>query len=119
MINFAGGVGKAGANVIGFEIRIIRQNFVRRHATGEHLQHISDADAHAANTRPSGTLFRADSDTREEIIHSDSVSQLARRAPAEVGALFLFRRFLLRIADIFLGFGAQQEQEIAVFGVFR
>jgi len=34
-----------------FQIRVVVKNLLPRHATGEKLQHKTDADAHAANTR--------------------------------------------------------------------
>ena len=67
MIHAPRRIQQAGRNVVGFEIRIIRQNVVVRGARREQLEDINDAHAQSANARSAATLFGADRNALEEV----------------------------------------------------
>ena len=71
MIEVAGGVGEAGADVPGFKVGKIGEDFLRRGPIGEHVEHIFDADAHPADAWASATLAGIDGDA----IHAASVAR--------------------------------------------
>jgi hypothetical protein len=47
---------KAGGDIVGFQVGILRKNLFPRLTGGEQLQHVDNADAHASNTGPPTTF---------------------------------------------------------------
>ena len=66
MINLGGSVFKAGANVFGFEVRIILKNFCFGGAAGQHVENVFDANTHTTNAGTTTALARIGSDAIEK-----------------------------------------------------
>lgn len=62
MIQLLRGVFEAGADIIGLEVGIILKDLSFRHASGQQIEHILDADAHAPDARPPAALVGVESD---------------------------------------------------------
>jgi hypothetical protein len=67
MIELTGRVEQAGGNVVRFEIRIFREDLLRRLPRGEKLEHVDDADPNPANAGTSPTLLGINRDSGQEI----------------------------------------------------
>lgn len=66
MIHAATGEAQARRDIGGLEIRQLLNDLRRRHPGGQEIEHIDDADAHAADARTSSALLRIDGDTSHE-----------------------------------------------------
>lgn len=66
MIELTGRVKKARTDVVRLEVRILSEDFRRRLARGEQLEHVDDADTHSSDTRTPATLLRVDRDSSQK-----------------------------------------------------
>ena len=62
MIKIARGVGDAGTDVFGLQIREVGEDLFLCRASGKHVQHVLDANPHPADARPPAALVRIESD---------------------------------------------------------
>jgi hypothetical protein len=67
VIELTGRVEQAGGNIVGFEIRIVREDVLRRLSGGEKLEHVDDADPNPTNAGASPALFRIDRDSGQQL----------------------------------------------------
>jgi len=65
VIQIARGVSNTSADVLDLEIGVVGEDFLFGHTRGKHVQHILDADSHAADARSSTTLVGIDGDALE------------------------------------------------------
>ena len=63
MIEVPGGIGETSANVCRFKVGKVVQDFRFGCATGEHIEHIHNPNAHPANTGTPATLLWIDGNT--------------------------------------------------------
>jgi hypothetical protein len=64
MLTDTGGVLVSGAEVLGFEFRVVVDNLLFGHPRGQPVQDVPNRDAKAANARLARTFPRLDGDTR-------------------------------------------------------
>jgi hypothetical protein len=62
VVEVARGVGQAGADIFRFQVRIVREDFLSRGTTGQHVEDVFNTDTHSADTRASAALLRVDRD---------------------------------------------------------
>ena len=67
MIALARSVLKHGGDVVGFKIRIVRDDFVATGTGSKQIQHVTHADAHATNARATTALLRVERDAVQEV----------------------------------------------------
>ena len=83
VIGLPGRVGKRRLDVIWFYVRKILQNFLVRHALGQHPENVRDADAHPPNARPPAALARLDCDAFEKLHAPRILQRFACNKPAK------------------------------------
>ncbi len=74
VIKIARGIRDAGANVAGLEIRKVSQDFLLSRATGEHVEHVLDANTHPPDAGAPATLVGIDGDS-VELVHGVAQSK--------------------------------------------
>ena len=77
---------QGGLQVGGFEVGHLGQNLLGGEASGEELEHVGHADAHAANARPAATLARVSGDARELGFHGTKILGVSVAAAASGAA---------------------------------
>jgi hypothetical protein len=70
MVQSAGGILKAGGDIVTFEIRIISEDISDRLARSEQLKHVCHAYPHAANAWAAASLLRINCDSLKKLIHT-------------------------------------------------
>jgi hypothetical protein len=57
MVRFFSCVGKTGADILGFKIRIVREDLGLAEAGGQQIKNILNPDTHAPNAGPAAALL--------------------------------------------------------------
>ncbi len=89
MVQLTGGISEAGPNILGLQIRKIRQNRIRALPRRQHVEHIFDANTHPPNARLSTALIGIKGNAIE-LAHADHdrtrirVPQAHRPASAQI-----------------------------------
>lgn len=80
----SGGVLEARVNVRRLQTGEVLEDFIFRHAGGEHFEHVLHTDAHPADARAPAAFARFDGDTVEEW-HAFRVAKFGRETRALAG----------------------------------
>ena len=67
VVVLGGGVLEAGGDILGLKVGEVAEDFLFGDARGEHLEHILDADPHAADARAAAALSGLDGNAVEEV----------------------------------------------------
>jgi len=70
MVDFPGGVLKAGQQVIRLQVRKFLDDLGRSHSGGEQVEHVANADAHSTDAGSPAALLRIQSNPRSQIGHA-------------------------------------------------
>ncbi len=81
MIGFGSGVFQTGSDVVGFQIRIVFEDFSFGHSGGQQIKHVLHADAHPADAGTASTLVRVEGDA---FIHAGRIDGFWRRVKSGV-----------------------------------
>ena len=94
MIHTKAGVGEGGLEVVRFKVGHFVENLSGIQSGSEQIEHIHDADSHAADAGFAAALLRIDGDAVEEAVHGGSIGAAASRASLEMSAMLMVKNFL-------------------------
>ena len=79
MIQLTGRVQETGRDVLGLQVRVVRQNLIPRLPRGEELEDVEDTDTHPSDARTAPALLRVNCDPAQKI-------RLAHVSPRCIGS---------------------------------
>ena len=67
MIQLTGRIQETGRDVVGLQVRVVRQDLIPRFPSGQKLEDVEDTDTHSADARTAPALLRVNRDPAKKI----------------------------------------------------